>query len=173
MIGLQNKVLKSDRLTFRLLCENDFDDLHQILNDPSVTEPAGFKVSDNKAEFRVFFERLRKYNTAIAILKEDILIGYIHVNKWHPDIPKYNDRRCVSLGFVIGKEYQGNGYATETLITITSYLKQLFDFCFADHFDGNEASKKVIIKSGYKFVETYNMYFEDLEKDITCQSYVF
>ena len=78
----------------------------------------------------------------------------------------------MSTGFVIGREYQNLGYATEALDTITAYLKQRFDYCVADHFVGNEPSRKVIEKCGYRYLETYSLFFEELGKEITCMSYV-
>ena len=173
MIALTDKTLKSQRLTYRLLCETDLLVLYDILKDPTVTINAGFKPPENLEEFKIFFESLTRYNTAIAILKEDTLIGYIHVNKYTPDDPIYNGKKCVGLGFVIGKQYHNQGYATETLITITAYLKGIFDFCFADHFEDNKPSMRVIEKSGYKFAEKYSMYFDCLEKDVTCYSHVY
>ena len=129
--------------------------------------------ADSKAQFDAFFAELTQYNTGIAVLSGETLIGYIHVNKYVPDLPEYSGKKCVSTGFVIGKKYQNQGYATETLETVTAYLKQMFDYCFADHFIDNEPSKKVIEKCGYHYVEQYTMFFEELGKDMTNLSYVY
>ena len=37
----------------------------------------------------------------------------------------------------------------------------------------NHQSRRVIEKSGYSFVEKYTMYFDELDRNITCFSYVF
>ena len=173
MINLKDKTLSSQRLSYRLVDKRDFEDLHIMLSDQAVTEPAGFKALNSTDEFRIFFEKLTYNNAAIAILKDNVIIGYIHVNKWNPDLPQFDGKHCVGLGFVIGKQFQNNGYATEALITITAYLKKQFDFCFADHFEGNIASGRVIEKSGYKYIDKYTIYFDELEKNITCISYVY
>ena len=173
MIGLENKTLKSKRLTYRLLDATDKEALYELLSDKIVTEPAGFTPAASKAEFDEFFAELTQYNTGIAILSGNTLIGYINVNKYISDFPEYSGKKCVSTGFVIGKSYQNQGYATETLETVTSYLKQSFDYCFADHFEDNEPSKKVIEKCGYRYFEKYTMFFEKLGKEITCLSYVY
>ena len=173
MIGLENQILQSKRLTYRLLDAADKEALYEILSDKSVTEPAGFLPADSEAEFDAFFDKLTQYNTGIAILCNEVLTGYIHVNKYVPNVPEYSGKKCVSTGFVIGKKYQNRGYATETLKAVTAYLKQNFDYCFADYFMGNEPSKKVIEKCGYHYVEKYTVFFEELGKDITCLSYVY
>lgn len=173
MIGFESRTLQSKRLTYRLLNETDKETLYEILSDKSVTEPAGFLPAESKEAFDKFFATLTKYNTGIAILKDETLIGYIHVCPADDDLPGYHGKKGVSTGFVIGKEYQNHGYMTETLETITAYLMQQFDFCVADHFAGNEASKKVIEKCGYRYVEEYTMFFDELGKDMTCLSYVY
>ena len=172
MIGLENQKLQSKRLTYRLLEEADKDALRDILSDKEVTEPAGFLPAKSKKEFDEFFATLTRYNTGIAILLGDMLIGYIHVYKDTYDFPEYEGKKGVSTGFVIGKKYWNHGYATETLETITAYLKQTFDYCAADHFVGNEPSKRVIEKCGYRYLETYTMFFEGLGKEMTCLSYI-
>ena len=172
MIGFENRTLKSKRLTYRLLDASDKEDLYEILSDNGVTEPAGFLPSESKDRFDVFFAELTQYNTGIAVLRDDVLIGYIHVGKYTPDSSDYRGLKCVSTGFVIGRKYQNQGYATETLETITTYLKQTFDYCFADHFVDNEPSKRVIEKCGYRYLEEYTIFFEALGKEKTCLSYV-
>lgn len=172
MIGLENQTLQSKRLTYRLLEETDKDALREILSDKSVTKPGGFLPAGSKEEFDDFFATLTRYNTGIAILLGETLLGYIHVNRHRSDLPEYREKSGVMLGFVIGKAYQNHGYATETLETITAYLKQTFDYCAADHFVGNEPSKRVIEKCGYHYLETYTMLFEALGKEMTCLGYI-
>ena len=172
MIGLENQKLQSKRLTYRLLEEADKDALREILSDKSVTEPGGFLPAGSAEEFDQFFAALTRYKTGIAILLGDMLIGYIHVNRHISEQPEFRGKTGVMLGFVIGKAYQNHGYATETLETITAYLKQTFDYCAADHFVGNEPSKRVIEKCGYRYLETYTMLFEALGEEKTCLSYI-
>lgn len=172
MIGLKDKTLKSERLTYRLLDDADKETLREILSDKNVTEPAGFTPAESNAEFDIFFAELTQYNTGIAILSKDVLVGYIHVHKYAPELPEYRGKKCVSTGFVIGKKYQNHGYATETLETVTMYLKQTFDYCFVSHFIGNMPSKRVIEKCGYHYLEKYTMFFEELGNDMTLLGYV-
>lgn len=172
MIGLEGKTLRSERLWYRLLEDGDKGALWALLSDPAVAEPAGFEPAKTQAEFDAFFTELTQYHTAIGVFLEQTLIGYIHVGRYRPG-GKYADKSCVSTGFAIGSAYQGHGYGTEMLRTVTAYLKSKFDFCFADHFLDNEASHRVIAKCGYVYCDEYSMYFEKLGKTLTCKSYVF
>ena len=173
VFGTENKMLRSRRLTYRLMVPGDRDTLRELLSDRSVTEPAGFLPPETEDDFDVFFAGLTRRGACAAILRDRELIGYINVHEYRPDLPEYTGKRCVSTGFVIGKRYQGQGYAAEALQTVTVYLKQRFDYCFADHFVDNIPSKRVIEKCGYRFVEEYTIYFEELGRDITCCSYVY
>lgn len=174
MIGMENRELHSEHLTLRLLRPEDGPALWELLRDPEVTEPAGFLPIESEERFAEFFTGLTAYNTGLAIVREGTVIGYCRVSKEQLDNPEYADKRLVTLGFVIGKPYQGQGYGTEMLKTITSYLKERFDFCVADHFVENTASCRVIQKAGYRYLEDYTMTFhhlEDVEKHL--KSYVF
>ena len=120
----------------------------------------------------MFFTVLTQDHTGIAILNGETLIGYVHVFDYASDLSELCEKRGVSMGFAIGKAHQNHGYGTETLATMTAYLKQMFDYCVVDHFVGNEPSRKVIEKCGYRYFETYTMFFEALGKEMACFSYM-
>lgn len=172
MIGLEGKTLHSPRLCCKLLAEGDKPALAQILSDPAVTEPAGFRVAKTQEEFDVFFSGLTVYHTALGIYLKDTLIGYVHVNKEESDDPALMGKPCVSVGFVIGAKWQRMGFGTEMLNTITPYLLTRFAACYADCFAENEASRKTIEKCGYRYVEDYSYFFDGLGEEKVCHSYV-
>lgn len=173
MIGLENKILHSPRLTLRLVRQEDGPALREILRDPEVTKPAGFLALESEEQFGTFFSGLTACNTGIAILAGDTVIGYCRVNREHLEHPDYADKNGVSLGFVIGKPYQNQGYGTEMLITMTEYLKTRFDYCVADHFLENTASRRVIEKAGYHYLEDYTMTFHFLgDEEKKLRSYI-
>ena len=73
MIGLEGKTLHSPRLCYKLLAEGNKPALAQILSDPAVTEPAGFRVAKTQEEFDAFFSGLTVYHTALGIYLKDTL----------------------------------------------------------------------------------------------------
>lgn len=173
MIGMEGKTLRSRRLTYRLLEQEDRPALRELLRLPEVTCPAGFRPARNEREFDRFFAELTQYRAAIGVFAEQTLIGYFHVNPYHLQDPIYAEKHCVGVGFVIGKDHQGKGYGGEMLRTLTGMLKERFDFCFADYFEGNEPSRRVIEKCGYRFYERYTMTIEELGQTFTCVSNVY
>ena len=172
MIGLSGKTLMSERLTYRLLTDVDKPQLKIILNAPDVTSPAGFLPAENDAEFDRFFENLTKYDTGVAVLLDFKLIGYFHVNKYHAD-GCLADKNCVGVGFVIGKEYQGQGFGKEMLRTMSEHLLTIFDACFGDAFSENEKSIRTLEACGYRYVDDYSLFFDELGAEKTCRSYVY
>lgn len=174
MIGMENRELRSKRLTLRLVEQRDAQALREILREPEVTKPAGFLPIETEEAFETFFSGLTAYHTGLAILAGDTVIGYCRVNKEQLEQPEYRDKKLVSLGFVIGKPYQNQGYGTEMLKTVTAYLKERFDYCMADHFVENAASRRVIEKAGYRYLEDYTMSFSHLNDERkTLKSYIY
>lgn len=165
MIGLEGRQLHSARLTLRLAAQQDKEALWKLLQDDTVTKPAGFLPITTAEEFDHFFSELIAYGTGVTILAGDVVIGYVRVNKEVLDQPEFAGKSAVGLGFVIGKPYQKQGYGTEMLQTMTNYLLDRFDYCVADHFVENEASRRLIEKCGYRFLEEYSMVFDHLSTE--------
>lgn len=162
MIGMENRTLHSQNLTFRLLRQEDKPFLYPILQEPETTCPAGFPPVQTEEAFERFWNDLTQYNTAVAILLEDRCIGYYHVHKYRTDNSERKDKQCVGIGFLIGRRYCRRGFGTETLLTMDAFLLERFDCIFADYFSENTASQKTIEKCGFRFDENYEMFFEKL-----------
>ena len=58
------------------------------------------------------------------------------------------------IGYCIGSKYRGKGYATELLGAVTAFVASRFGVrvIYGRVVHGNEASAKVLEKSGYRFV---------------------
>jgi len=174
MIGFEGKTFRSERLEYRLIDECDRASLRELVSDGSVTEPAGFAPLTDDAGFEDFFEGLKRNGCGVAVILDGRTIGYVRVFRENMDgYLEYDGRSCVGVGFVIAGSLHGQGLGTETLAFITAHLKERFDFVFADAFNDNPASNRVIVKCGYRYLENYTMFFEGLCCEKTCHSYVF
>jgi [ribosomal protein S5]-alanine N-acetyltransferase len=60
-------------------------------------------------------------------------------------------RKSIEVGYFIGEPFWGNGIATKALATWLDYVQQQFDVIkiYAEVFENNEASKKVLHKNGF------------------------
>ena len=63
------------------------------------------------------------------------------------------DRRSAEIGYWLGEEFWGRGIATEALIAVTDHAFASHDLCrvFANVFEWNPASARVLEKAGYTF----------------------
>ena len=59
------------------------------------------------------------------------------------------------IGYCIGQKYRGKGYAAELLDAVSAYISSRFGVrrIFGRVVHGNDASAKVLEKSGYQFVK--------------------
>lgn len=62
-------------------------------------------------------------------------------------------RKSIEIGYFIGERFWGNGIATAAVAELIEYIKQTFDVIriYAEVFDHNKASMKVLEKNGFHF----------------------
>jgi RimJ/RimL family protein N-acetyltransferase len=81
-----------------------------------------------------------------AIANKDELIGGIGLDP-KDDVHHYT----VEIGYWLGEPFWGKGIATSAVKAVTKYAFENFEFIriYADVFEGNEASMKVLENAGY------------------------
>jgi len=89
--------------------------------------------------------RENEHGFAIRLRANGRLIGGIALS---PDL----NRRRAELGYWIGVPFWGNGYATEAAREVVRYGFEHIQLnrIFASHFEGNEASRRVLEKIGMR-----------------------
>lgn len=163
---------QSERLTYRLFRPEDKTELAKMLTDDSMTRAAGFPAIHTAGELDDFFCALTRDNAALAVLLGQHLVGFVHVHDHFPGIPRFADKACVMLGFMIAPAYQGKGYATEAAGYITRFLKTRYDDVFAGCFEDNPASRAVIEKPGFRFLTQHEIDFKRIGKRVVMDYYI-
>ena len=76
----------------------------------------------------------------------------------------------LDLGYWVGREYWGNGYATEAVMGLIQYIKKETDFkqITACYIKGNHTSANVLRKLGFKEVGECEEYFLSRKKTMSC-----
>lgn len=143
-------VFETERLVMRPWREDDAENLYKYASDPAVGPAAGWPVHTSVEDsLRVLREVLIEENTwAVTIKASDEPVGSIGV--FRTDAP--NGNGAPEIGYWIGKAFWGCGYIPEA-------VRALIDRCFNDgaesvwcsHFAGNDKSRRVIEKCGFKF----------------------
>ncbi|MCQ4725404.1 GNAT family N-acetyltransferase [Anaerotignum faecicola] len=146
------KILYTDRLILRPVSENDAEDIFEYSSFPQVGIDAGWKPHENIGETKEVMKEvfLDKENVWGIVIKEcGKLIGTIG---FIDDVMRENPN-VKALGYAIGKDYWGKGYATECAGCVVEYgIKNLgLDGISVTCYDYNKASEKVIKKCGFRF----------------------
>lgn len=153
-------ILETDRCIVRELCMDDLDGLFELYADDGMdefTEPL-YPYEEEKAYQDAYINNMYRfygYGMWLVFLKETgKLIGRAGLE--HREIHEQTE---LELGYLIGKQYQGQGYATEVCQAILEYAKENTDFeqinCVVQK--GNEASIHMTQKLGFAYQEDYDL----------------
>lgn len=174
LAGLPWNILETDRLRVRESTLDDVDEFYQIYQEPSIT----FYMEDLYQER----EKERAYMKAYI----DQVYGFYGYGLWTVILKKNGQvigRAGLSIregyempeiGFVIGTQYQRQGYGFEVCSAILRYAgeKLGFDRIQALVKEKNQASRRLLDKMGFIFQkdvmergDSYRLYIKHLEKE--------
>lgn len=165
-------ILQTNRLILRPWKEDDAEALYQYAKNPQVGPVAGWPVHTSVADSQqIIHDVLSAEETYAVVLKgEDTPIGSIGLmigEKSNLNISSDEGE----IGYWIGVPYWGQGFIPEA-------VKELMRRGFADiglkviwcrYFDGNEKSRRVQDKCGFRFHHTENEKFWSLTNDVRTE----
>ena len=142
-------ILHTQRLTLRPWTEADAETLFKYAADPEVGPAAGWAAHTSVEDSREIIRNVLSAEGTFAVcLKErsDAPVGSIgwFVRDGLPD--------GVEIGYWIGQPFWGQGYIPEATECLLDYLFTQTDCprVWCSHFLGNEKSKRVIEKCGFR-----------------------
>lgn len=148
-------VLQTERLVLRPWLETDAEACYEYAKDPRVGPIAGWPVHTSVENSRqVIRDVLSAAETYAIVLKESgVPIGSIGL-KFHCDLAKKDDE--AELGFCLGVPYWGRGIVPEAG---REMLRHAFEDLglervWCGYYDGNEKSKRVQEKLGFRYMWT-------------------
>lgn len=145
-------IAKTSRLLLRETTEEDVEEFAKIYGDPDITKYTDgiLDIYTEKKYVNVFREKeyeLRGFGIWTVIRKKDNRV----IGRCGFDVRAAFDEP--EVGYVIGKEFQSKGYATEALKAALSFArKKKLGKINAFVMSGNDASKRVLEKCGFSFV---------------------
>lgn len=155
-IDVSGVTLKTERLTLREWTLNDLDDFYEYAKVDGVGQLAGWFPHKNKEESLTILKNFIQEKKTFAIVFNETgkVIGSVGIEKYKKEeaLSEFFDYKGRELGFVLSKDYWGNGIMTEAVKAVIDYLfnKEDLDFITCCHFDGNTRSKRVQEKCGFK-----------------------
>lgn len=140
-----------ERITLRRFREEDYSDFMEFSSDDQVMPIAGSRTLTNEALGRsVFFRKLADPDCfAIELREASKVIGTI---KYQQDIRRYHVN-SLSIGYELNRNYWNHGYMPEALELMikNAFENKNIDVLGIGHFEGNDRSRRVIEKCGFKY----------------------
>ena len=148
--------LQTERLILREFNQNDLDDLFEYASNPDVGPRAGWNPHQDKDESLMRLNRFidGKKTFAIVYKENNKVIGSLGVEFYELEdkITEFTNYQGRSIGYVLSKDYWGQGLMPEAVTKVVDYLfKELdYDFLLSGHFDFNDRSRRVQEKCHFK-----------------------
>ena len=156
VIDLKNVVLETDRLILREWKETDLDDFFEYASVDGVGQMAGWQPHKNIEESKFILDMfIRESKTFAVVLKENNkAIGSVGIENLSAEISGYENLVGRELGYVLNKDYWGQGLMPEAVKAVITYC---FDTAGCDYLlcscsPVNTQSARVMEKCGFHFV---------------------
>ena len=145
------ETIETGRLILRTFTQGDLKDFYEYAKNPDIGIHAGWKPHESILETEMILSNFMKTEVwAIVLKKENKVIGSIGL---HDDVRRQSLKDLKSIGYVISKDYWGDGFATEATTALMNYVfnKLKMELLSIYHYPDNNRSRRVIEKSGFKF----------------------
>lgn len=166
-------VLETERLILRAFTLSDAPRVKQLAGDREIaatTSLVPHPYPDGEAERWILthagsFAAGASARFAITMRESGLLIGAIGL-EIHPK------HRRAEVGYWIGKDYWGQGFATEALRAVLAYgFSRGINRIWAEHFAHNPASGRVMLKTGMKYEGTLRQHMINSGEPVDCEVY--
>ena len=157
------KTLETNRLILRDFCLTDLADFNEYAVMPEVGLNAGWKPHESLEESLFYLGKFVSEQNVWAIYHkvDKKVIGSVGLHT--ESYPEY-----ISLGYVLSKNYWGQGLTVEAVRTVLGYA--FFDLNLpilgVSHYTHNHRSKRVIEKLGFAYEGTLRKYRKIFNGDI-------
>lgn len=149
--------IETTRVLLREMNQDDYLDLSKILQDKAVMYAYEGPFSDEEVQQWLDNQKARYRRNgfglwALVLKDTNEMIGQCGLT-----LQEYKDRPVLEIGYLLKKEFWGNGYATEAAKACKEYAFQTLkaNEVFSIIRDTNFASQQVAIRNGMKVKDTF------------------
>lgn len=150
-------IFETERLILRPWTESDAESLYNLAKDPLVGPIAGWPVHTSIENSREIINAIlsSEGTYAVTLKGEDKAIGSIGLMVGDKSNIGIKDDEA-EIGYWVGVPYWGNGFIPEAVKALMKYAFEERDMSilWCGYFDGNEKSKRVQEKCGFKYHHT-------------------
>lgn len=167
-----HKRITTNKILLRNFEKEDLEDLYDYSSQNGVGEFAGWPHHESlEQSAKVLNEFIQNENQLAIVYREnEKVIGHIGIHKDSEN----NRPDTKELGYVLNRDYWNRGIMTEVIYAV---LDKLFlngiAYVYACCFQNNAASKHLIEKCGFTFVQEGTYYAKLLDKTFDTFEYVY
>lgn len=149
--GEKRMILETKRLVLRPWQETDAEELYRYAKDPRVGPAAGWKAHESVEESKIIIRDILSANETYAIVWKETGLPIGSIGLHHNDLAAGEDE--LELGFWLGVPFWGRGLVPEAAREILrhAFLDLGVKRVWCRYYDGNEKSKRVQEKLGFRY----------------------
>ena len=136
-IDMSNVVLKTDRLVLRPWRQSDLEDFYAYASVDGVGQMAGWRPHENREESQRILNHFIDRKRTFALEYQGKAIGSLGIEEYNEaKFPELAGKQCRSIGYVLSKEYWGQGLMPEAVKAVIPYLFETvgLDVILCGHF---------------------------------------
>lgn len=156
-VDVTHVTIETERLILRPWQESDLEDFHEYSRVDGVGQMAGWIPHKSIEESRTIlgFFISGKKTLALELKETGKVIGSIGLEEFDPRDPHGKEMQGREIGYVLSKAYWGRGLMPEAVSAVIGYCFNTlhFDYVTCGHFVRNSQSRRVIEKTGFRFLE--------------------
>lgn len=155
-IDISGLIIQTPRIKLRPWTMDDLEDLYLYASVPGVGEMAGWSYHKSIDESREILELFIRHKKTLALEVQGRAVGSIGIEMYNPlELPDLDHLKGRELGYVLSKDYWGQGLMTEGLKALIAYLFDEIglDFLACASYPSNQGSARVQAKCGFKYVK--------------------
>ena len=171
-IDITNVALNTGRLTLRPFTESDLQDLYAYASVDGVGQMAGWLPHKDLDESRRILNMFIREKKTFALEYQGKVIGSLGIDLYNEkDYPEFAALQGREIGYVLSKDYWGQGLMPEAVSAVIRYLFEVenLDFLICGHFERNARSRRVIEKCGFRYIRTVRFLTEYGTEDLSME----
>ena len=171
-IDITNVVLHTGRLTLRPFRESDLSDFFEYAKVDGVGQMAGWLPHKDLDESRRILNMFIREKKTLALEYQGKVIGSLGIDLYNEkDYPEFAALQGREIGYVLSKDYWGQGLMPEAVNAVIRYLfdTENLDFLICGHFERNARSRRVIEKCGFRYSRTVRFLTEYGTEDLSME----
>lgn len=147
--------LETERLLLRPWKPEDLADFYEYARVDGVGQMAGWLPHKSMEESEEILNKFIEHKKTFAIVSkaDGKTIGSVGIELYHmeEELSEFFDYKGREIGFVLSKDYWGQGLMTEAVKAVVAYCfeKLDYDFLLCGHFNSNTRSMRVQQKVGF------------------------